>query len=175
MTEIWKKHSRAPFNDWYEVSSHGNIRRRGGKDCAGRTRPAHIVKSWITGIGYRQAMLQADRQRWYPTVHRLVAETFLPNADPALEVHHINGVKTDNRLENLKWVTKKQNQLHCVSMSEKRYGEQHCKAKLTNNQVIEIRVSTNKGIHDKVLASQYGVSHNAIYNIRLGRTWKHII
>jgi hypothetical protein len=175
MTEIWKKHSRAPFNDWYEVSSHGNIRRRGGKDCAGRTRPARIVKSWITGIGYLQVMLQADRQRWYPTVHRLVAETFLPNEDLTLEVHHINGVKTDNRLENLKWVTKKENQLHCVSMSKKRHGDQHYSAKLTTENVINIRRELLSGTVANILARTYGVSGNAISNIKHDRTWKHVI
>ena len=64
------------------------------------------VKPWL-GSGYLQVSLSGFRNP--QSVHRLVAEAFLPNPENKPAVDHINGNRLDNRVENLRWVTNKEN------------------------------------------------------------------
>ena len=118
MTEEWR--GVIGYEDRYEVSSEGRIRTvsflqryllRTGEESYRRTKVRFLSKQLINS-GYYISHLHRDGKRKAFLVHRLVSEAFLG----AGEVNHINGVKTDNRLENLQIVTRTENHLHAVRL-----------------------------------------------------------
>lgn len=99
--EVWR--DIPGYEGLYEVSSAGRVRNlaRGGR----------LLKPWKHPAGYVCVTLCAEIHD-KRLVHRLVADVFLSNADRKPQVNHINGDKTDNRVENLEWCTGAENSRH---------------------------------------------------------------
>ncbi|HFI4796558.1 TPA: HNH endonuclease signature motif containing protein [Elizabethkingia anophelis] len=113
----------------YIITEDGIIKRNG-----------RILKPYDTGRGYRIIDIKIDGKRYYKKIHRLVAEAFIPNPENKPQVNHINGIKDDNRVENLEWVTQSENIRHSFEFGlNKNIGENHRDAKLTKEQVLLIR------------------------------------
>ena len=90
--------------------------------------------------GYESYSLHKDGKSCNKLVHRLLAEHFIPNPDNKPYVNHIDGNPSNNTLDNLEWVTQLENIQHAIRtglMNNK--GENHYGAKLTNQEVLEIR------------------------------------
>lgn len=89
----------------YEISDKGEIRNKTTQ---------HILKNYIMPNGYCQVSLKVDGEKKFKKfyVHRLMAETFLPNLENKREVNHKDGNKENNSLENLEWITSSDNQKH---------------------------------------------------------------
>lgn len=108
-------------------------------------------------------------------VHRLVATAFIPNPENKPFVNHKNGIKTDNRAENLEWCTAKENTIHSyqtkLQISIK--GSNHYASKLTDEQVLEIRAIGGNLLQIEV-AEIYGVCRTVISSILNRKIWKHI-
>lgn len=98
--EYWKN-----IDGWerYEVSTDGRIRNK-ESGC--------VLQSRANSCGYMRVGLCKHRKQKWVFVHRLVAEAFIANPDNKGQVNHKNGNKTDNRAENLEWVTASENQSH---------------------------------------------------------------
>ena len=150
------------FDNKYEISNKGRVRsheRKKGK-CL---KPFMKIGYWT--IAFRKKHF---------SIHRLIAIYFIKNPLNKGEVNHINGIKTDNSLNNLEWCTRKENAQHAsrIGLFDKISGANNKLAKLTKEDVINIR--SKKGlIKNKILALIYGVSGPAISDIMLKKTWKY--
>jgi len=105
--EIWK---HIPFSDGcYMCSNLGNIK---SIPRNGTIKSERIMKIKLTHFGYNTVKLRiyGKAKNWF--VHKLIAITFLENKENKPYVNHINGIKTDNRLINLEWVTQSENMIH---------------------------------------------------------------
>lgn len=101
--------------------------------------------------------------------HRMIWQHVNGQIPDGMEINHKNGIKTDNRIENLELVTKSENALHAYKTGlSKRSGAMNGRAKLDEIAVRIIKASKHK---TSVLAVAFGVSVPTICHIRAGRTW----
>lgn len=71
------------------------------------------ICQWIDNVGYKQCVLRNnDNKKCFKRVHRLVAETFISNKYNLPQVNHIDGDKTNNNVDNLEWVSNRENTQH---------------------------------------------------------------
>ena len=99
----WKKIEQ--LNNLYEISDTGLIR---------KTSSQKILRPFLTQFGYKAIDLFINKKKYRVRIHRLVAQAFIPNPKNKECVNHINGIKHDNRVENLEWTTIKENNQHAV-------------------------------------------------------------
>ena len=124
--------------------------------------------------GYLYVGLSNNKKENRRFIHRLVLEAFVGSCPKEMETRHLNGIKNDNRLDNLKWGTCKENRADRLLHGTDDRGEKSVLAKLTNQDAIEIYKL--KGIEtQKSLADRFGVSRGTIYGIWKKKTWKHIL
>ena len=105
--EVWKY--VAGYEGLYQVSNKGNVYRVYRTRALGRKRGGRMLKPGYTSRGYLQVNLYKNGKPKSRTVHRLVAETFLPNPNGLPQVNHRDEVKDNNNVENLEWCTSKYN------------------------------------------------------------------
>lgn len=160
----------AGYEGKYAITTDGRVYSHSRVDDAGRLRKGRWLKSNVDGYGYLQVSLFSEGVGKKHKVHRLVAEAFISNPQLCSQVNHISGIKTNNDVSNLEWVTAQQNILHAFTnglMSAN--GENNGRSKLTMDQVKEIRAC--KSMTKISIAKKYGVSPSTISDIVNNKTW----
>ena len=136
------------------------------------------LKPGVNKKGYLTVCLENKRTR---AIHRLVAETFIPNPENKPQVNHIDGNKQNNNVDNLEWCTNSENIRHAFDnnlidtnkISQAMSGTNNHRAKLTEQEVREIRDLCYLN-NDSEIAKLYFVSRSLISLIRNNKNWKHI-
>lgn len=160
----------------YEVSDVGRVR---SKHATGRPTksPEHVLAQQSNRKGYRRVALHAAGRGYTVVVHRLILEAFVGLQPSAIhQANHKNGIKWDNRLSNLEWVTPVENNRHAVRNGwwHPHIGEAHGRAKLTEEQVLVIRTLQGQ-VSAELVGKRFGVSNTAIRLIWKRRNWKHLV
>lgn len=160
---------------FYIVGDDGSVfgcQRRGVG--AGRPGVWRKLLPRIVGRGYHAIMLCRPGVRRRVYIHALVLEVFVGPRPNGMESCHGNGVITDNRLANLRWDTSAANQADRIRHGTDHRGEKQYKAKLTAEQVKEIRRRASCGQTATQIAKDYPVSDATIGNVIKRQTWQHV-
>ena len=153
--------STIPFAKEYSISITGII--KGKRKSTLKTRKDKDGYILVTIFGEENRHIQCK-------VHRLVAECFLLELNKSTDknqVNHKNGIKDDNRVENLEWVTPRENIQHSFSTGLNK-GRPGANSKLSKKDVYEIYISNDTLTN---LSKIYQVSYDTIANIKNKRTW----
>ena len=154
---IWK--DVEGFEGLYRVSSEGvlvSTPRRGTNGGA--------VTRYKMKHGYEEYHLFKDGKRHRRYVHRVLAKCFISNPENKPCVNHIDGNPLNNTMDNLEWVTHKENIQHAVKTGlMTTIGENHHSVKLTDKNVLEIRDLYNHKIYNqRELSEIYGVAQSNV-------------
>lgn len=179
--EVWK--DIPDWVGWYQASSHGRIRslprkvnapnRWGG--CI-RTYPGRVMKQRPTQhYGHLVVSLAREGASRPHLVHRLVCEAFHgPCPSDKQHCAHSDGDRVNNRPENLRWATVKENSEDTRRHGNLRVGEQSNLAKLTEAEVLAIRARAEAGESSYRIAKDIGLTANGVRKIVTRESWKHI-
>lgn len=170
--EKWR-HAKG-FSDRYYVSNMGRIfttSAHNKKNNPAIMKPALDFDKRKDATGYLRTVIDGRSIR----VHRVIAQTWIPNPENKPFVNHKNGNKTDNRAENLEWCTNSENQLHAyrTGLEKPMRGEKNPKSKMTDEQVRRFKQewAHDRKMSRKQYAEKLGVTEAAIKDIIRGRSW----
>ena len=164
MNELWI--DIAGTNGRYSVSNLGNVRANWSDipqrnlKTRKRIEKQSLLRAWIHTTGYKRVGLGRNN---YFYVHRLVAECFLPNPEKLPQVDHIDGDRTNNNLNNLRWVSAKTNTLYGGERHEwKAQKAASAKRRIHDKKVEEYRALIEKGHSLRYVAWLFGTSHSSV-------------
>lgn len=178
MSENWK-----PVKDYegiYEVSDTGLVRSLDRVDSLKRFKRGVLKSPYDNGRGYLCVNLKAKGKQAQKTVHRLVAQAFIPNPDNLPEVNHIDGNKKNNHVSNLEWCTVSENKKHAFKkgLNKQRKGLDNPQHTLSKEAVIFIRDNAkpyDKNYSYAELARKFNVSEPTIKRVAWGKSYVSIL
>lgn len=168
--EMWKDIIDFPY---FKCSDFGNVKnfRFNNK--------GRLLTQYKNHSGYLEVSLYDYNKHKTSTqlIHRIVAKTFISNINSYPIVNHKNGIKIDNKVENLEWCTHSQNSKHSIHIlgNTTPKGEKHGKSKLSRCNIDSIiTLLTENKLTQKEIGKIYNVTQNTIGRIQNGERWKHI-
>lgn len=154
----WKK-----YDYLYSVSDTGKIR---------NDKSSHIIKQYKGKDGYVRTQLHRKTR----TVHRIIAETFIPKVEGKDFINHKDGDKTHNSVDNLEWCTRSENLLHAYrnGLKSAPIRTKNPRCKLSENDILFIKEHAKRDFLERELAEMFSVSDSEISAIVCGVNWsKH--
>lgn len=158
MSEEWRTIKDYPH---YEVSSEGRVRRKlyytKCKDGRLITRKSFIKRNSLSN-GYPVISLSDGKGRRNILVHRLVAEAFIPNPNKKDFVDHINTIRSDNRVSNLKWVSRLENNNNSLTIahmreSRRNYLIRNPQEAAKRGEIMKERYKSDKAYKERILSA----------------------
>lgn len=165
-TVVWK--DVPGYEGLYKVSSDGRVLSF-HKHPQGKLLAPALHTSGYQNVGlYRNG----SGRSWL--VHQLVMLAFVGPPPVGTEINHKSGDKHDNRLENLEYVTHADNKRHAMTLPTHVVGERNGQARLTEQDVRQIKLLLRDGMKIATIARRYGVVFQTIGNIKTGYAWGHV-
>lgn len=161
--EIWKEIKNFPD---YMISSYGNVMSLNYR----RTHKKHLLKQSTNNYGYKVVCLYNNKENKRISVHRLVAQTFIPNPNNKLEINHIDCNPSNNRVDNLEWCTHKENTDYRDLKKPKTWvSNKH----LTKEEVNIIKKERQLGKYYKEVWKQYSnkITLSGFEKVWYGQNW----
>jgi len=128
----------------------------------------------VNKTGYHRVKISHDGHVASVFVHVLVLTTFVGPCPDGMECRHLDGIRANNRLDNLAWGTAKENSddkaLHGTGVK----GEKHPRSKLTVDDILKIRERAAGGETHISIAKEFHVSYQTIGSIIARKAWKHV-
>ena len=163
MEEVWR--DVVGYEDYFLVSNLGNVYSKRSGKLSKQFRRKNGYMTVANKIGGRCGKNVCFK------VHRLVAEAFIPNPENKPFVNHLDSVRSNNTVENLEWVTPKENSEHAVKNGS--YYSESCMNKYLNMMVLtaedilyikEVFIKRHRLFGARALARKFGVHHSTILN-----------
>jgi hypothetical protein len=169
-----------PGFDGYYISRDGVVwsdtRRHGGR-VDRKSIPYKKIRLSTNHHGYHVVRINDGKSNPQLRVHRLVLEAYVGPCPKGMQCRHLNGIVDDNRSENLAWGTSHENMIDRAihyGGAPWNLGSGNGNAKLTENDVIDIREAARSGVSHSEQSRKYGVKVSTISRIVAGVRWKHI-
>ncbi len=168
------------YEGYYQVSNLGRVRSLDRillRDSGSFKRKGVVLSDNKDTKGYNICGLCDSKGRGNGSVHRLVAQAFIANPENKPQVNHINGIKDDNRVENLEWCTSKENVNHSVltGLHIAAKGSKQGSSKLTEKAAMEIYNMAHSGdFIQEDIGRLFSVKQSVVSSIKTKRSWKHI-
>lgn len=168
MTEQWKTIPEFPM---YSVSNLGRIKTHHTRKGIGEFRKLTTTKQGYLRVGFYSGGKLHNRY-----VHCLVAQAFLEPDPQRPQVNHKKGVAFGHGVDNLEWMTRKENVQHGYDVLGRQpmFGERNGRTVLTTDQVLEIKALIAAGKPNRFIAPLFSVKRHVIKEIRSGKNWSHV-
>lgn len=172
-TELWKE-PLGIVEIPYLISTLGRVKNKPRRVYAWnggwRDIPERFVNLYLGPRGYLTFSLGKYRRPGMSRfLHNLVATTFIPNPEGKKEVNHKDADKQNNRISNLEWATRAENAAHAAELGLYPRGARNNKTRITDEQVLEIRIRLQNGEKGNRIAKEFGVCTSTISHINTGR------